>query len=188
MAIFKYLRVSSTEQSIERQVEALKHIESYRTITDKATGANKDREGLTELFNVVREGDEVYILSPDRLARNTQDLLDVVNKLNGLGVTVHFVSNGWSFSADSSNGTDKLMLTILAAVAEFELVGIKERQRQGIEVAKAKGVYANRKRQTGMTYDEIAEYRNTHKLSYSKTAEALGCSQSTVAKAVASVK
>lgn len=131
-----YVRVSSLDQNEARQVEALGEVD--RLFVDRVSGATRDRPQLNELLTYVRVGDVVLVKSPDRLARSTTDLLVLLEELKAKGVQVRFVDTP-QLSTDTPQG--KFMLTILGAVAELERATIRERQAEGIDLAKAKGVY-----------------------------------------------
>jgi DNA invertase Pin-like site-specific DNA recombinase len=137
-----YVRVSTLDQNTERQLDG---IELDRTFTDKASGKDTNRPELQAALQYAREGDTLVVHSMDRLARNAEDLLRTVRELTGRGVTVEFVKNRLTFSG-KPDPMGKLMMTMLAAFGEFERDLIRERQREGIAIAKAKGVYKGRKR------------------------------------------
>jgi DNA invertase Pin-like site-specific DNA recombinase len=137
-----YLRVSSVGQNSDRQLEG---IELDRVFEDKASGKNTDRPALQEAIKYVREGDVLVVHSMDRMARNTEDLLRLVRELNAKRVTVEFVKERLAFSGNSADPMANLMMTMLGGFAEFERALIRERQREGIEIAKQKGVYKGRK-------------------------------------------
>ena len=142
MAVVGYRRVSSSDQTLDRQ--DLGTVE--KTFEEKLSGANaSDRPALQELLGWVRDGDSVIVHSIDRLARNLQDLLSIVSTLNAKGVSIRFIKDNLTFPPEGTDGASKLYLSILGAVAEFERSMIKERQREGIAKAKAKGVYKGRK-------------------------------------------
>lgn len=136
-----YVRVSSAGQNTARQLDG---IELDKTFTDRASGKDTNRPQLALMLDYLREGDTLVVHSMDRLARSLSDLLRLVNDLTKRGVTVKFVSNNLTFSGTSSP-TDRLMLGLLGAVAEFERELIHERQAEGIALAKQKGVYKGRK-------------------------------------------
>lgn len=137
-----YIRVSSVDQNTERQLAG---IELNRVFEDKVSGKSVDRPQLEELLQYVRAGDEVYVHSMDRLARNLEDLLSIVHKLTDKGVRVRFVKEGLVFDPNSAaSPMSKLMLSVMGAVAEFERSLILERQREGIALAKARGAYKGR--------------------------------------------
>lgn len=136
-----YVRVSTADQNTARQLDG---IELDKVVTDNASGKDANRPGLVELLGYVRDGDELVIHSMDRLARNVDDLRRLVSELTARGVRVRFVKEGLTFTGDD-NAMSKLLLTMLGAVAEFERALIRERQREGIALAKAKGVYKGRR-------------------------------------------
>ena len=134
-----YIRVSTEEQNEERQTRALieRGVESDSLFIDKQSGKNADREQLKALLNFCRKGDTVITESISRIARNTKDLLSIVDTLTQKGV--HFVS--LKESIDTSTPQGKFMLTVFGAMAELERENILERQREGIQIAKEKGLY-----------------------------------------------
>jgi DNA invertase Pin-like site-specific DNA recombinase len=145
-----YIRVSSVDQNADRQLE---HIQVDRTFLDKASGKDVKRPGLEALLAFVREGDSVLVHSMDRLARNLDDMRSLVQGLTKRGVRIEFVKEGLTFTGDDTPIAN-LMLSIMGAVAEFERSLIKERQREGIAVAKTKGVYKGRKK--SLSPDQIS--------------------------------
>jgi DNA invertase Pin-like site-specific DNA recombinase len=138
-----YIRVSSVDQNTSRQLAG---VDLERVFEDRASGKDTNRPALRECLAYLRDGDTLVCHSPDRLARNVEDLLRLVRELNARGVSIEFASGGLSFPANGSNPASRLMLTVLGAVAEMERALLRERQREGIELAKAKGVYKGRKR------------------------------------------
>ena len=136
-----YVRVSTTDQNTERQLDGL---ELDKVFTDHASGKDTDRPALTDCLGYVRDGDEVVVHSMDRLARSLVDLRRTVDDLTARGVSVRFVKEGLTFTRDTSDPCAVLMLSVMGAVAEFERALLLERQREGIAVAKTKGVYKGR--------------------------------------------
>ena len=134
-----YIRVSTEEQNEARQVEALMAagVEADNLYIDKRSGKDTDRPKLHELLAFIRKGDTVITESISRIARNTKDLLNIVEQLDAKGV--EFVSLKESIDTRSPQG--KFMLTVFGAMAELERASILERQREGIAVAKAEGKY-----------------------------------------------
>lgn len=130
-----YLRVSSVDQSLERQQAAIEGRAIDRVFTDKASGKDADRPALQEMLAFMREGDHIVVHSMDRLARNVADLLAIVDQITRERVTVEFVKEGLTFAGDDAP-MSRLLLTVMGAVAEFERAIIKERQREGIAQAK----------------------------------------------------
>lgn len=137
-----YVRVSSIAQSTERQLAG---IELDKTFEDKVSGKDTNRPALQACLDYLRDGDVLHVHSMDRLARNLDDLRRIVKDLTGRGVVVQFHKEGQTFTGDDSPMAN-LLLSLLGAVAEFERSLIKERQREGIALAKAAGdVYKGRK-------------------------------------------
>lgn len=136
-----YTRVSSTGQRADRQLEGI-HLD--RVFEDVASGKSKDRPALRECLAYVRCGDTLHVHSMDRLARNVEDLARLVRELTGRGVAVRFSRENLSFTGNDSP-MSMLLLQLLGAVAQFERSLILERQREGIAIAKAAGVYRGRK-------------------------------------------
>jgi DNA invertase Pin-like site-specific DNA recombinase len=136
-----YVRVSSVDQNDARQLDG---ITLDKTFMDKASGKDTQRPQLKALLEFVREGDHVYVHSMDRLARSLSDLEGLVKGLTGRGIAVTFTTQAMTFTGDDSP-MNTLMLQLLGAVGQFERGLILERQREGIAIAKAKGVYKGRK-------------------------------------------
>jgi DNA invertase Pin-like site-specific DNA recombinase len=137
-----YVRVSSFDQNPDRQLE---HLVVDRVFTDRASGKDTDRPQLQSLLAYVRDGDTIVIHSMDRLARNVDDLRRIVQAENRRGVSVQFIKENLLFTGEDSPMAN-LMLSVLGAVAQFERDLIRERQREGIALAKQRGVYRGRKR------------------------------------------
>ena len=156
MAIVLYARVSSISQNLDRQ---LQDSDKYdRIFEDKCSGKNTDRPALQEMLNYIREGDEVYAHELSRLARNTFDLIDLVNKILTKGVSIHFIKENLHFSPDKDDATSQLILTILASIAQFERTLIRTRQREGIAIAKVNGKFkGTKKRLTAAQIQELKE-------------------------------
>jgi DNA invertase Pin-like site-specific DNA recombinase len=132
-----YIRVSTVEQNTARQLNGLPLNKSF---TDHISGKSTDRPQLQACLEYVREGDILHVHSMDRLARNLDDLRRLVRQMNGKGVTVHFHQENLIFSGDESPMAE-LLLNILGSFAQFERNLIRERQKQGIEIAKVAGKY-----------------------------------------------
>ncbi|MCU1223615.1 MAG: putative resolvase [Edaphobacter sp.] len=136
-----YIRVSSTLQNTERQLDG---VDVERTFEDKVSGKDTDRPALQEMLAYVRRGDTVKVHSLDRLARNLDDLRSLVFGMADKGVTVTFVKEGLTFAPGDSNPMAKMMLSVMGAFAEFERSIIRERQREGIAIARQKNTYKGR--------------------------------------------
>jgi len=137
-----YVRVSTFDQNVGRQLEGHP---LDRIFTDKASGKDVNRPQLDAMLAFVRDGDVVVVHSMDRLARNLDDLRQIVQSLTARGVRVEFVKEHLLFTGEDSPMAT-LMLSVMGAFAEFERALIKERQREGIALAKQRGAYRGRKK------------------------------------------
>ncbi len=149
-----YVRVSSVEQNTDRQLEGL---ELARTFTDKASGKDTQRPELEQLLKFVREGDTVVVHSMDRLARNLDDLRRLVADLTKRGVKIQFVKESLTFTGEDSPMSN-LLLSVMGAFAEFERALIRERQREGVALAKQRGAYKGRKKT--LSPQDVATVKN----------------------------
>ena len=137
-----YVRVSSIEQNTERQLEGMQLDEIF---TDKASGKDTARPQLEAMLKFARRGDTVLVHSMDRLARNLDDLRKIVSDLTRRGVKIQFMKESLTFTGEDSPMAN-LMLSVMGAFAEFERALIRERQREGVALAKQRGAYKGRKR------------------------------------------
>jgi DNA invertase Pin-like site-specific DNA recombinase len=171
-----YVRVSSFEQNPERQLD---HVVIDRLFIDKASGKDTQRPELERLLAFVRDGDTVVVHSMDRLARNLDDLRRLVHKLTRRGVRIEFVKENLTFTGEDSPMAN-LMLSVMGAFAEFERALIRERQREGIALARQRGVYRGRKKV--LSPDQVAELRQRAAAGTpkAKLARELGISRETV--------
>jgi DNA invertase Pin-like site-specific DNA recombinase len=136
-----YIRVSTIDQNLEQQKELLSKYGIERWYEEKASAKDTNRTKFQEMMDWVREGDTIYIRDFSRLARSTQDLLNITNQLKEKGVKL--VSE--KENIDSSTPHGELMLTMIGAINAFERANMLERQREGIAIAKQKGMYKGRK-------------------------------------------
>jgi DNA invertase Pin-like site-specific DNA recombinase len=137
-----YIRVSSLDQNPERQLEGMQVDKAF---TDKVSGKDVHRPELEALKSFIREGDTVIVHSMDRLARNLDDLRRLVQELTKSGIRIEFIKENLTFTGEDSPMAN-LMLSVMGAFAEFERELIRERQREGIALAKQRGVYKGRKK------------------------------------------
>ena len=144
MRLFGYARVSTSQQSLDIQIKALKAegVKANRIFTDKITGSHSDRDGLQLLRMKVEEGDVILVKKLDRLGRDTAGMIQLIKEFNAMGVAVRFLDD--HVSTEGSMG--KMVVTILSAVAEAERARILERTNEGRLEAKAKGIKFGRKR------------------------------------------
>ncbi len=137
-----YIRVSSSGQNPERQLDG---IQLDKTFTDTASAKDVNRPELSALLSFIREGDRLIVHSMDRLARNLNDLRQLVMDLTNRGINVEFAKEGLVFNGEDSP-MSVLLLSVVGAFAEFERALLKERQKEGIALAKQRGVYRGRKK------------------------------------------
>ena len=147
-----YVRVSTEEQNTARQEIMLRELGVDELFVDRASGKNADRPELNRMMNFVRRGDTVIVESISRFARNTRDLLDLVERLTEK--QVEFVSR--KEAIDTTTPTGKFMLTVFAAVAELEREYILQRQREGIAIAKQQEKYRGRPPKAYPDFERIA--------------------------------
>ena len=148
-----YVRVSTQEQNTARQEVLMQELGVEQLYIDKASGKNTDRPELKKMLAYVRRGDTVIVESISRFARNTRDLLDLVEQLTKK--EVEFVTR--KEAIDTTTPTGKFMLTIFGAVAELEREYILQRQREGISIAKKAGKYTGRKPITPPHFQEVTD-------------------------------
>ncbi len=152
-----YIRVSTQEQNTIRQEVLMESLGVDEVYIDRMSGKNTNRPELQKMMEYVRRGDTVIVESISRFARNTHDLLDLVERLTAKGV--EFVSK--KEAIDTTTPTGKFMLTIFGAVAELEREYILQRQREGIAIAKEQGKYTGRKAKQLPDFERVvAQWRN----------------------------
>ena len=179
MAKIGYARVSSLSQSTDIQKEALTNAGCDHVRTEKKSGSTT--EGRTELANILaflQEGDVLCVHKLDRLGRNTRDVLNLVHELDERGCSLQVLEP----AIDTSGPMGKVMLTVLGMVSEMELGFIKERQKAGIEKAKAEGKYKGRP--TSVDHDKIKQLK-AEGMGATAIARELGCSRGSIYKAMA---
>ncbi len=142
-----YKRVSALDQTDLRQLDS---VETDKLFTDKASGKDTNRPQLTAMLSFVREGDTIVCHAMDRLARNLDDLRKLVLDLVKRGVHVRFVKENFTFTGEDSPMAH-LLLNVIGAIAQFERDLIRERQREGIALAKQRNVYVGRVRSLSAT-------------------------------------
>lgn len=181
-----YVRVSSTDQNTDRQLDG---VALDRIFTDKMTGSTKDRPQLKAMLDYVRYGDTVVVHSLDRLARSLEDLISIINQLNQKGVSFKSIKDNLTFDGINNSPMDKFFLHILGAVSELERALIRERQKEGIAKAKARGVYKGRKPSLTPEKQAVIEERLAEKekdlesykaISYQSIADEIGVSLATL--------
>lgn len=170
-----YIRVSTQEQNTMRQEVLMQELGVDEVYIDRLSGKNTDRPELKKLMDYVRKGDTVIVESISRFARNTRDLLDLVEKLSEKGV--EFVSK--KEAIDTTTPTGKFMLTVFGAVAELEREYILQRQQEGIAIAKAEGKYRGRKPIERSNFDAVEKLWRAGTISAAEAMRRLDMSRST---------
>jgi DNA invertase Pin-like site-specific DNA recombinase len=173
-AVVGYARVSTTQQDYTSQVQRLEAAGATKIFTEKRSGLDGDREALADCLRYLREGDTLLITKLDRLARSTADLYRIVSDLDKRKVVFKVLDDT---AIDTSSRTGKLVMGVLALIAEFETDIRKERQLEGIARAKADGRTGGRP--ALITAEVRASVHNIRKI-----AEAVGLSKASIQKII----
>lgn len=169
-----YVRVSTVEQNEDRQIAALRGYGIDRWFVEKTSGKDTNRVEFRSMLDFVREGDCVFVEDFSRLTRNLKDLLETIERLDEKGVKFVSVKE----QLDTSTNSGKLILQLIGAINEFERRNILERQREGIECAKQRGVYKGRK-PLELNF-EVLELIKLKKISVAEAGRKCGCSRATI--------
>jgi len=180
MAIYRYARVSTGRQSVDAQVKALRVAGAEKIFCEMASGAKTDRRQLAKAIKVLGEGDTLLVTRLDRLARSTRGLLNILDAVAKAGAGFRSLRDAW---ADTTTPHDRLMLTVLGGLAEFERELIRERTGEGRARAKARGVHMGRpskltRHQREEACTALAEGSATH----ADLARRFNVSQSTISR------
>lgn len=181
-----YIRVSTEEQNEQRQIKQAEEQNADKIFIDKQSGKDTNRTQLKEMLQFAREGDTIIVSDISRIARNTKDLLNIVNELNNRNIAFKSLKE----TIDTETPQGKFMLTVFAAMAELERDTILQRQKEGIEIAKAAGKYKGRKPQTidmDKMKDVCKRWRNGE-ITAVKAQKLLNMSSSTFYRKVADFK
>lgn len=170
-----YVRVSSREQNTIRQEVLMGQLDVEMVYIDKMSGKSMDRPELQKLMDYVRQGDTVIVESISRFARNTKDLLELVEQLNKK--EVQFISQ--KEQMDTATPQGRFTLTIFAAIAELERESIRQRQREGIDIAMANGKYMGRPKKEPEQFEEIYGIWKAKKITATKACRQLQLARST---------
>jgi len=170
-----YVRVSTDEQKTERQETALIALDVEKIFIDRTSGKNMERPELKKMMEYVREGDTVIVESISRFARSTRDLLELMESLSKK--SVDFISQKKAIDTATSSG--RFMLTIFAAVAELEREYLRDRQREGIEIAKQQGKYKGRKPGEYPDFEYLLEKNKRGEITAASAMRKLGMSKTT---------
>lgn len=176
MSVYGYARVSSVSQSTEVQEQLLGEAGCSVIRTEKVSGKSRDgRSELQTILDFITEGDQLVVCKLDRLGRSTRDVLNLVHELEEKGASLKVLEP----EIDTSGPMGKMILTVLGMVGEMELNHIKERQRAGIEAAKARGIYKGRPK----TLDhEVIRQMKAEGLGVTAISREMGCSRGAVYK------
>jgi DNA invertase Pin-like site-specific DNA recombinase len=176
--VINYVRVSSIDQNEDRQLDALPKAD--KAFTDKASGSSTKRPALREMIDYIRKGDHIYVLSIDRLARNIEDLHRIVKQIKEKEAIVTFQKENLTYGNGDDNAMSDLLFNILGSFAQFERSMIKERQREGIAAAKARGKKLGRP--STLTDEDRQEIVKLHAEGRSKSAlsRQFGVSRATI--------
>ena len=169
-----YVRVSTKEQNTARQAELMNQLGAEKVFTDRMSGKNTERPELQKMMDFVREGDTLVVESISRFARNTHDLLDLVEQLTVK--KVDFISQKEAINTSTPQG--RFVLTLFAALAELERENILERQAEGIAIAKAEGRMSGRPKKAVDLFESAYQEVKQGKISASKAAKQIGISRS----------
>ena len=173
--IVAYVRVSTAEQNEARQVEALEKHGIEKWYIEKVSGKDTKREKLQLMLDFVREGDVIYIMDFSRLSRSVKDLLEIIELLEKKGVRLVSLKE----NLDTHTPTGKLMLTMIAAINEFERNNLLERQREGIEIAKREKKYKGRKPLSLDNFDQVYDLWKSGEITAVAASKQLGISRYT---------
>jgi DNA invertase Pin-like site-specific DNA recombinase len=177
--IVGYTRVSTADQNDDGQKLTLNAAGATRIFSDRITGSAESRPALDEMSRYVREGDTIVIYSIDRLARNVEHLLSTVKAWREQGIAIVFIRESLRIESEPTPMTE-LLLGMIGHIAQFEKSIIKERQREGIEAAKARGAYKGRKRV--LDEDKLKEFEQLKAQTgnISEIARRMGVSRQTI--------
>ena len=179
-----YIRISTTDQNTARQEVMMQELGVEQVYIDRMSGKSLDRPELKRMLNYVREGDVVIVESISRFARNTSDLLELIEKL--CEKKVEFVSK--KEAIDTSTPTGRFMLTVFGAVAELEREYILQRQKEGIAIAKEKGIYQGRKAIQRDNFDPVVNLWQTGQITATEAMKRLNLKSSTFYRKVRQMK
>lgn len=178
MANIGYVRVSTVEQNEDRQLEALKEYNIDKWFKEKISAKDTKRPQLKAMLEYVRAGDKVYIKDFSRLARSTKDLLSLIEYLEEKEVELISLNE----NLQTGTATGKMLVTLIAAINEFERNNLLERQREGIEIAKKKGVYKGKKKKdiNKRKFEDLYQDMKKGYITKKEMAEKLDISRSTL--------
>lgn len=182
--IFGYARVSTEQQNLDRQLDALKRYGCDVIYNEKMTGTKRERPELAKLLDRMTEGDTVVIESLSRLGRSTKDLIELTEMFQSKGV--HLVS--LKESIDTSTSTGKLLFTLMSAIAQFERDVIADRTREGLKAAKSRGRCGGRPKADADAVRKAVKLYKTNQYSIKEIEELTGVKKSTLYRNLTTVQ
>ena len=180
-----YARVSTKDQSLDRQIDSLKDAGVERIYEEKITGTKKDRPVLDRLTDQLRAGDIVIVSSLTRLSRSTKDLFDIVETINSKGANIKSLKDTW---LDTTTAQGKLMFTLMAGISQFERDLISERTKEGLASARARGRVGGRPSKNKDDVELALKMYNSRNCSISEITRATGISKTTLYRYVNNIK
>jgi len=171
-----YARVSTEDQNLDRQLDALKAAGCEKIFQEKITGKSKSRPDLDKMLAMLREGDQVVVVKLDRIGRNTKHLIELSDTFESMGVD--FVSLGDSI--DTSTATGKMMFTVLAAIAQFEADLNRERTMEGLASARARGRKGGHPKADPKKVEQALKMYDAKGFSLKEITDATGLSKMTI--------
>lgn len=183
--IIGYARVSTQEQSLDRQIDSLKLAGAEEIITEKITGTKADRPQLNKLFDKLRKGDTILVADLTRLSRSTKDLFNLVEQIEGKGANIKSLKEVW---LDTTTPMGKLMFTFIAGISQFERDIISQRTTEGLASARARGRVGGRPSKLDLTKKKtIVELYNKKELTVKEICEMFDISRPTLYKVLGEV-
>lgn len=174
--IFGYCRVSTEQQNLDRQIDALKQYGVDLIFNEKMTGTKRDRPELSKLLDRMTEGDTVVIESLSRLGRSTKDLIELTELFHSKGVNLVSLKE----SIDTNTPTGKLLFTLMSAIAQFERDTIADRTREGLKAARARGRTGGRPKFNADAIRKAAKLYGTGQYSINEITDMTGVKKSTL--------
>jgi len=180
--VFGYARVSTTEQSLDRQLQELKQSGAEEIFKEKITGTKADRPELSRLLDKLRSGDLILVSDLTRLSRSTKDLFSLVEIIEQKGANIKSLKESW---IDTTTPTGKLMFTFIAGISQFERDLISQRTKEGLEIARSRGRFGGRKQKLDNTKKEtIYKLYQERKLSIMEICNMFSITKPTLYKVV----
>lgn len=176
-----YARISTSDQNLALQLDALKAVGSDRVYEETISSRKRERPIWQNVLTLLREGDLLIVYKLDRIARSTRELLDIIDTLRAQGVAIRSLQEPW---ADTSSASGKMIMTIMAGIAEFERDLIQQRAKDGREAAKRRGIHMGRPKLLTNEQIEFVKLGRKHSRSVKELALDMRVSQDTIYRAL----